>query len=459
MFTTKRRKILTLSLMGLTAIFGGIAVFLAIQISTRSINPDETSAATVTEEQCQVRSKDSCVSGCSWYNCNESCHKTGTEINQVCSAERTEALCIGKTTSESCDDKNIACSWYTCNNSCHADGKPLDQVCPQQEERTDWRASTSDGANGGICKQISDSVYSQCFLESCKGKTNGKCDQNCVDQAAIAAGRCEAANAADNDDDNNNSTPNPTATPSSTQASPTATSVPTVQATPAPACVNMYLNNNSAIKSLTINSGQSVDITMLVNNPVGNGNGTLGIYNRQNSTNNIPNPAKLPLTNIAGMSTMVQGTGITLFNGIQAPTGTTQKTYKWKVHYNQLRKADSNFNNAILISAQLNGFAGGTSSSPNCVVYITTGVSASPTTPTVTTTPSSQASPTTTSSATPTISGTATTTITSSPTTTNSGNLPNTGLADIWGYIVGVIGLGTAIGLIVWYRRVKDRWW
>jgi hypothetical protein len=271
--------------------------------------------------------------------------------------------------------------------------------------------------------------------------------------------------------------PTVTATATATAtASPTATATATITTTPSgtagPTCSNMYLNTNTATKTIVLNAAQSVDVTMLVNNAGGTGNGTVGVYNKSHTTNSIPQPALLPITAATGMSSMTNSNGITVFNGLAAPTKVgTVSTYKWKISYDQLRKADSNFNNAILISAQLNGFAGGTSSNPNCVVTVNLSVAAaSPTptgtataTPSQTATPTTQASPTATTTVTTTVTGTstvtATSTITSTSTTTpTDSSLPNTAISiEVWGYLIAIGFFGIASGIFVWDLRNQKK--
>jgi hypothetical protein len=62
---------------------------------------------------------------CAWYACANSCHPTGTDINQVC-----PAWCSEHTTLPSCNATGGACAWYACANACRPFGTPLEQVCP-----------------------------------------------------------------------------------------------------------------------------------------------------------------------------------------------------------------------------------------------------------------------------------------------------------------------------------------
>lgn len=165
----------------------------------------------------------------------------------------------------------------------------------------------------------------------------------------------------------------PTQPPTST---PTQTPTPTP--TPAMACENMYLNGNTSLKTKTLNPGESVDITMIVNNPTDTtSQGAAVVFNSDHKVNGVPDKARvLPNTTPSGYSEMTTNTqNATQFRGLRTPqVSGTRATYTWKVSYDQLlNKPDANFDNKLLVNAQLNGYGGGmTNGNANCVVFLNT---------------------------------------------------------------------------------------
>ncbi len=122
------RRLITFALLGITLLFGGLIVFLAIQINSRSINPDQTSASSV----CRTRYD-------SQY-CGEGQRRKITTRCDVCNPES------GCTESDECVDDNV--------------DEPTKQFC-----RSEDRDAGSDQCSGRAFKV-------DIFCESCSGEVN-----------------------------------------------------------------------------------------------------------------------------------------------------------------------------------------------------------------------------------------------------------------------------------------------
>lgn len=101
-----KRFIYTAILIVVTLIFGGIAVFLALSINNRAVNPDNTSAATVCETQnqsCQMTCIDNDVSDCNSLKEDlDECIQTNGSDNSTCNGIRTEITSCLREVYESC---------------------------------------------------------------------------------------------------------------------------------------------------------------------------------------------------------------------------------------------------------------------------------------------------------------------------------------------------------------------
>jgi hypothetical protein len=87
------------------------------------------------------------VDGCSWYACSDSCHATGTSLEDancpavcgdfLCTHDETadscavDCLCTSHTTLIACRDSGAGCAWFYCSDSCLPEGTSLEDAgCP-----------------------------------------------------------------------------------------------------------------------------------------------------------------------------------------------------------------------------------------------------------------------------------------------------------------------------------------
>ena len=146
----KNRRLLTFVLLGVTLLFGGLAVFLAIAINNRNVNETETEAATV----CRTRTVDAsyCASGKS-------------KITTSCDSCNPEAGCTEK---EECTSGG--------------DDEPNKTLC-RSESRTSSFSTCTTANSSGVFGTL------DIYCESCSGEVN--CEQRnvkCADGSSSGGG-------------------------------------------------------------------------------------------------------------------------------------------------------------------------------------------------------------------------------------------------------------------------------
>ncbi len=181
--------------------------------------------------------------------------------------------------------------------------------------------------------------------------------------------------------------------------------------------------SKDSAKSATILPGETVELVMTVENPVSN-EGGLSFYNKDatSASSGVPREAKLsPLKQMSGMNTLAHADNST-GSGTQGDGKTPVRTFRWKLHYNQLFDSvvDVNNNSQPVESLQVNGYAGDSPGNPNCVVTLLKAAPVATTEPTTSVSPGATTSPTATVTSEPTTSPETSPTATASPTTTSA---------------------------------------
>ncbi|MFW5720313.1 MAG: hypothetical protein ACOCXT_04780, partial [Candidatus Dojkabacteria bacterium] len=207
---------------------------------------------------------------------------------------------------------------------------------------------------------------------------------------------------------------------------PPPTQVVTTEAPqPDPICTGegLVIASKNNAKSATIQPGETVELVMTVENPASN-EGGLAFYNKGATTasSGVPPGAKLsPLKEMSGMNTLAHADSST-GSGTQGNGASPVRTFRWKLHYNQLFDSvlDLNNNSQPVESLQVNGYAGNSPGNSNCVVTLLKAAPAATTEPTTTVSPGATTSPTVTVTSEPTTSPETSPTATASPTTTSA---------------------------------------